>query len=249
MSALNDQRERADKVLVAGGYFSSRASAQAAIEAGGVRVNGRVISRASEKISLAARIEAEPAHPWVSRAGVKLAHGLDVFEVDVAGVRCLDIGASTGGFTDVLLRRGAASVVAVDVGRDQLHASLRDDARVTSLEGTDARALTAAQAGQPHLIVCDASFIALEKLLAVPLSHTAPGAVLVALFKPQFQVGRENIGKGGIVRDGDATARAEAAFVAWLGAEGWHVAGRADSPIKGGDGNAERLIHAVKAAA
>lgn len=248
MSALNNKRDRADKVLVAGGYFPSRASAQAAIEAGGVRVNGRLISRASEKISPSAKIEAVAAHPWVSRAGVKLAHALDVFEISVAGLHCLDIGASTGGFTDVLLSRGAVSVVAVDVGRDQLHAKLRDDARVTSLESTDARGLTAAQTGEPQLIVCDASFIALEKLLSTPLSLAAGGAQLVTLFKPQFQVGRAHVGKGGIVTNRDATQAAETAFVDWLAAEGWQVQERADSPIKGGDGNAERLIYAVRTA-
>lgn len=243
MSSIN---ERADKVLVALGHYESRAAAQAAIAAGMVMVSGRVLKKPSEKISPDQRIEAQRAHPFVSRAGLKLDHGLNMFGVDVVGAQCLDIGASTGGFTQVLLSRGAASVVAVDVGRDQLHASLREDARVTSLEGRDARALTADMVGAPSIVVCDASFISLHKLLPVPLALAGEGARLVTLFKPQFEVGRENVGKGGIVSDAAAVARAEDAFVDWLNGQGWRVEGRADSPIKGGDGNAERLIYAVR---
>ncbi|MEM9570872.1 MAG: TlyA family RNA methyltransferase [Pseudomonadota bacterium] len=244
---MTEKLERIDKVLVAAGHFDSRASAQAAIAAGKVKVGGRVVSKASEKIAQSARIEAEAEHPWVSRAGLKLAHALDVFQVDPSGWACLDVGASTGGFTEVLLANGARSVVAVDVGRDQLHPRLQNDARVRSLEGTDARALTQEIIGPaPQLIVCDASFISLHKLLSVPLSLAADGALLIALFKPQFEVGREKIGKGGIVRDQMATKQAEQAFVAWLAEQGWRVEARADSPIKGGDGNAERLICAVR---
>ena len=243
---MNGKLDRADKVLVALGHFESRSAAQAAIAAGRVRVTGKVLAKPSEKIGFDQRIEAELAHPWVSRAGLKLAHGLDAFGVDVTGLHCLDIGASTGGFTEVLLSRGAASVVAVDVGRDQLHERLRDDARVASLEGTDARNLTRDMVGEPAILVCDASFISLHKLLAVPLGLAAAGARLVTLFKPQFEVGREHVGKGGIVSDKAATARAESAFVAWLSEQGWRVEGQADSPITGGDGNAERLIWARK---
>lgn len=243
-----DKLERIDKVLVAAGHFESRASAQAAIAAGKVKIGGRLVTKASEKIAATAKIEAEAEHPWVSRAGVKLAHALTAFEIDPSGWTCLDVGASTGGFTEVLLAKGARSVVAVDVGRDQLHARLRDDARVTSLEGTDARALTQELIGPaPQLIVCDASFISLHKLLSVPLSLAADQASLIALFKPQFEVGRENIGKGGIVSDHAATEQAELAFVAWLAAQGWQVHARKDSPIKGGDGNAERLVFATRA--
>ena len=241
-----EKLDRADKILVALGHFDSRSAAQAAIAAGTVRVSGRVLSKPSEKISSTARIEAKPEHPWVSRAGLKLAHALDVFDVDPRGAHCLDVGASTGGFTEVLLANGAVSVVAVDVGRDQLHPKLREDARIHSLEATDARQLTAAQVGSPNLIVCDASFISLHKLLAVPLSFANEGAKLIALFKPQFEVGRAHVGKGGIVTDATATARAEAGFVDWLADQGWIVQARADSPIKGGDGNAERLIYAVR---
>ncbi|MEL7110543.1 MAG: TlyA family RNA methyltransferase [Pseudomonadota bacterium] len=240
-----EKLDRADKILVALGHFESRAAAQAAIAAGKVTVSGRVLKKASEKISQDAKIEAEREHPWVSRAGLKLAHALDVFEVDPAGLNCLDIGASTGGFTEVLLSRGAASVIAVDVGRDQLHPRLLADARVVSFEATDARDLKVEQLPYtPRLIVCDASFISLHKLLSVPLFLAAPDARLITLFKPQFEVGRAQIGKGGIVKNPAAVAQAEANFTDWLEAQSWCVVGQTDSPITGGDGNAERLIYA-----
>ena len=246
---MSAKLDRADKVLVALGHFDSRAAAQAAIAAGKVSVAGRVLSKSSEKISPEARIVAEPEHPFVSRAGLKLAHALERFGVDPSGKSCLDIGASTGGFTEVLLAHGAASVIAVDVGRDQLHVRLQDHPRVTSLEATDARRLSAdLLSPPPDLIVCDASFISLHTLLGVPLGLAVKQAALIALFKPQFEVGRAHVGKGGIVTDLAATARAEQAFVAWLADQGWQVEARADSPIKGGDGNAERLIYAVKTA-
>ena len=238
--------DRADRILIARGVFESRTAAQAAIAAGKVKVAGRVLTKPSEKIALDAKIEAEPEHPWVSRAALKLAHALDVFAIDPAGLHCLDVGASTGGFTEVLLSRGAAHIVAVDVGRDQLHARLRGRDEIQSLEGTDARNLTAELVGKPQLVVCDASFISLHKLLSVPLSLAAEEARLIALFKPQFEVGRAHIGKGGIVSDAAIATRAEAAFVTWLEEQGWQVEAQTDSPIKGGDGNAERLIYAVK---
>lgn len=241
-------KERADKLLVQLGHFESRASARAAIEAGGVIASGVVVKRASQMLSPDEPIEAVPAHPYVSRGGLKLAHGLDVFGVDPAGRVCLDIGASTGGFTDVLLQRGAAHIVAVDVGRDQFHVSLAQDPRVRSLEAQDARTLTPEMLGQPpSLLVCDASFISLEKLLAVPLSLAADKAEFVGLFKPQFEVGRENIGKGGLVTDIAAANRAAEAFADWMAGQGWPVRGWTDSPIRGGDGNAERLFHAIRA--
>ena len=246
MSAVIEKLDRADKILVALGHFESRSAAQAAIAAGLVRIGGRVLSKPSEKISSMAKIEAELEHPWVSRAGLKLAHALEVFAVNPNRWHCLDIGASTGGFTDVLLARGAISVVAVDVGTDQLHQRLRNDDRVISMERTDARSLTSEQVGAPDLIVCDASFNSLHKLLAKPLSLARKSATLIALFKPQFEVGRAHIGKGGIVTDREATARAEAVFVDWLHDQGWAVRARAERPIKGGDGNAERLIYAVR---
>lgn len=242
-----DKLDRADKILVSLGHFDSRSAAQAAIAAGKVRVRGRVLTKASEKISSTAAIVAEAEHPWVSRAGLKLAHALDVFDVDPQGLNCLDVGASTGGFTQVLLENGAAHVVSVDVGRDQFHASLRGDRRITLLEGTDARALTPELVrAPPALLVCDASFISLHKLLSVPLSLAAERASLIALFKPQFEVGRENVGKGGIVSDATATSRAEEAFIAWLETQAWTVRAAINSPIKGGDGNAERLIFAER---
>ena len=241
---MSQKLDRADKVLVALGHFESRASAQAAIAAGKVLVSGKVLGKASEKISPEAKIIAEPEHPWVSRAGLKLAHALSEFDINVRDLLCLDIGASTGGFSEVLLANGAANVIAVDVGRGQLHPRIASDSRVTSLESTDARHLTAGLVGSPEIIVCDASFISLHKLLEVPLSLAAENAALIALFKPQFEVGREHVGKGGIVSDADATARAEQVFVDWLDKQGWAVQARIDSPIKGGDGNAERLVWA-----
>ncbi|MCZ4298272.1 TlyA family RNA methyltransferase [Henriciella marina] len=240
--------ERLDKALVTQGYFDSRSAAQAAVAAGTVLVNGRPANKTSQMIGPSDRLEAEPAHPYVSRGGLKLAHALDVFGVDPAGRHCLDVGASTGGFTDVLLQRGAAHVVAVDVGRGQLHERIACDPRVTSYEATDARSLTSAMVGEaPSLVVCDASFISLAKLLEASLSLAGQGAELVTLFKPQFEVGREFVGKGGLVTDGAAVKRAEAAFCDWLSDMKWAVSAKTDSPIRGGDGNAERLIHAVKA--
>ena len=238
---------RLDVELVQRGLAPSRAQAREAIETGKVTVNGVLATKAGQVVSDGALIEAIPLHPWVSRGGIKLAHALDVFKVDPAGRHCLDIGSSTGGFTDVLLSRGARRVVAVDVGSGQLHPRLRDDPRVISLETTDARSLAPdAIIEPPTLLVCDASFIGLAKLLAVPLSLAAPDARLVALFKPQFEVGRENIGKGGIVTDLAATDAAAQALTAWLEQAGWAVEAWTDSPIAGGDGNRERLFLAAR---
>ena len=240
-------KDRADRLLVSLGLFDSRARARAAIEAGQVRANGQVIEKPSQAISSEAVIEAAPAHPYVSRGGLKLAHGLDEFGIDPHGRQCLDIGASTGGFTDVLLRRGATHITAVDVGRAQLHADVAGDARVLNLEGTDARNLSADMLpAAPDLLVCDASFIALEKLLTVPLSLAAPHAEFVGLFKPQFQVGRSNIGKGGIVANPAASNLAAERFSDWMAAQGWPVRSWTASPVLGGDGNPERLFHAVR---
>ena len=238
---------RLDVELVQRGLAPSRAQAREAIETGKVTVNGVLATKAGQVVSDSALIEAIPLHPWVSRGGIKLAHALDVFKVDPAGRHCLDIGSSTGGFTDVLLSGGARRVVAVDVGSGQLHPRLRDDPRVISLETTDARSLAPdAIIEPPTLLVCDASFIGLAKLLVVPLSLAAPDARLVALFKPQFEVGRENIGKGGIVTDLAATDAAAQALTAWLEQAGWAVEAWTDSPIAGGDGNRERLFLAAR---
>lgn len=241
-------RERADVLLVARGLFESRAAARAAIEASRVLADGEPVQRPSQKLAADAVIEAVPAHPFVSRGGVKLAHALDVFGIDSAGRVCLDLGASTGGFTDVLLQREAAHVVCVDVGRGQLHRKIAADPRVSALEGRDARSLEAADLPEaPSLVICDVSFIGLEKLLAVPLGLAAPNAEAAVLFKPQFQVGRAHVGRGGIVRDAAAIGEARQAFAAWASGEGWQVAGETESPITGGDGNREWLLHLVRA--
>ena len=236
---------RLDVELVQRGLMASRAQARAAIEAGKVLVDGAVAGKPGLLVTSSSVILAEPAHPWVSRGGVKLAHALDVFGVDPSGRACLDVGASTGGFTDVLLSRGARRVVAVDTGRDQLHPKLRGDARVVSLESTDARELTAAMVGEaPSLIVVDASFIGLAKLLARPLELSADKAQLVGLFKPQFEVGPAHVGRGGIVSDQAAVERAAEEFAVWLAGRGWPIDAWTLSPITGGDGNVERLFHA-----
>lgn len=240
-------RERADKQLVTRGFFESRSAARAAIEAGKVTADGVPVTKANQLLDLEANILAEAAHPYVSRGGLKLAYALDLWpDIRVEGRYCLDIGASTGGFTDVLLQRGAAHVLAVDVGTGQLHPKIANDPRVTSLEQTDARDLTAKQVDGVGLIVCDASFIALEKLLGPVLQHVGEivPCDLVLLFKPQFQVGRKNIGKNGIVSSAEAAIEAEIQFKAWLASQGAIVIKTADSPIPGGDGNRERLIWA-----
>lgn len=236
-------KKRADTHLVDEGYFDTRARARAAIEAGRVRADGEPVTKPAQKIAPDAVIEAEPAHPYVSRAALKLEAALDRFGVDPSGQVCLDVGASTGGFTQVLLQRGAARVYAVDVGRGQLHPALRADPRVVNLEATDARTLTPDLIETaPGLIVCDASFIGLSKVLAVPLSLAAPSATLVTLFKPQFEVGRENVGKGGIVKDPAAVEEARERVTAFLDAAGWPVEDEIESPILGGDGNQEYVL-------
>jgi 23S rRNA (cytidine1920-2'-O)/16S rRNA (cytidine1409-2'-O)-methyltransferase len=236
-------RQRADLVLVARGLAESRAKARAAIEAGGVRADGEAVARASDLIAEDAALEVEPAHPWVSRGGVKLARALDAFGVDPAGRVCLDVGASTGGFTDVLLARGASRVFAVDVGRGQLHPRLRDDARVAAFEATDGRALTRAQiSASPSLIVCDVSFISAAKALATPLSLASPQCDLVVLIKPQFEAG-PGAGKRGVLDESDARAAAAAAITALDGLCDFEHVATIDSPIRGGDGNLELLAH------
>lgn len=242
---MDAEIDRADKILVQLGHFDSRAAAHAAIAAGNVNVNGSPVTKPSQKIAASAHITARPVHAYVSRGALKLVHAIETFKIAVKGRTCLDIGASTGGFSQVLLQAGARRVVAVDVGHGQLHKSLADEPRLVGLERTDARALTADQLGTaPNLIVCDASFISLHKLLPTPLSLAALNAELICLFKPQFEVGRAHIGKGGIVTDTAAITVAEDRFCAWLAAQDWRVRARIDSPIAGGDGNAERLIWA-----
>ena len=244
-------KSRADLALVELGFFESRAKARAAIEAGLVRVDGVVLKKPSDQISDDAAIEATAPHPWVSRAGLKLVGGLEAFDIDPSGRLCLDVGSSTGGFTQVLLARGAAKVVSIDVGHDQLHHSLRGDKRVLSLEGTDARLLTRALladhgiSNAPTLIVCDASFISLKLVLPAALSLCEAGAELVALIKPQFEAGRERVKKG-IVRDEAVHAEVCATIAGWLTDLGWQVKGLVPSPIEGGDGHRDFLVSATR---
>lgn len=238
------ERMRADVALVARGLFETRARAQDAIAAGLVTADGKPVRKASEVIASTAVLTAEPAHPWVSRGGVKLSAALDHFGFDPAGLLCLDIGSSTGGFTQVLLERGAARVVAVDVGRDQLHPRLRGHPRLDSREATDARSLRADDLpGAPALITFDVSFIPLRLVLESILPLAAPGAAAVALVKPQFEAGKHHL-KRGIVRDPAVHAAVCDAAAAAVVAQGWTVAGLVPSPIAGGDGNLEFLLGA-----
>jgi len=238
----------ADVVLVERGLFDSRAKARAAIEAGGVSVAGRVLSKPSELIEADADIAAVAAHPYVGRGALKLVHALDLWPVQVQGRTVVDVGASTGGFTEVCLLRGAARVYAVDVGRGQLHAKLAGDPRVVGLEGVDARTLDPQLIPvAPDLIVTDVSFIGLAKALPAALALAAGGADLVALVKPQFEVGPEHVGKGGLVKDEAARRRALDEVAAFLSASRWAVREVADSPIAGGDGNLEYLLWAQRA--
>ncbi|MBV9584474.1 MAG: TlyA family RNA methyltransferase, partial [Alphaproteobacteria bacterium] len=238
-------KRRADQLLVEQGLAESRAKAQALILAGLVSAAGKRIDKPGT--TLAENTELTLAgrdHPWVSRGGVKLAFALDHFNIDPSGVLALDIGASTGGFTDVLLSRGAARVHAVDVGRGQLAWKLRQDPRVVVHEGTNARYLSRGEIPEPvDLVTCDASFIGLATVLPATLALTAERVQLVALIKPQFEAGPGEVGKGGVVRD-PAIHRAVCERIAgWLGAQpGWHVAGIAESPITGPAGNREFLI-------
>ena len=186
-------------------------------------------------------------YPWVSRGGLKLNHGLNYFCIDMLGATCLDIGASTGGFTDVLLARGAKNVYAIDVGYGQLDWKLRQDDRVVVLESTNARYLTAEDIPEEaDIVVCDASFIGLEKVLPASLARAKPSAMLIALIKPQFQAGRKDVSKGGVVRDPDVHARVCREVEDWLAKIGWAVLGISESPIKGPKGNTEFLIAACR---
>jgi 23S rRNA (cytidine1920-2'-O)/16S rRNA (cytidine1409-2'-O)-methyltransferase len=242
-------KRRADQLLVEQGLAESRAKAQALILAGLVSVAGRRVDKPGTSLAEDAELTlAGRDHPWVSRGGVKLAFALDHFAIDPSEVIALDIGASTGGFTNVLLAKGAARVHAVDVGRGQLAWKLRQDPRVVVHEAVNARYLSRAEIAEPiDLVTCDASFIGLATLLPAPLALAAESAALIALIKPQFEAGPGDVGKGGVVRD-PAIHRAVCERVAaWLGAQpGWHVVGIADSPITGPAGNREFLIYARK---
>ena len=245
------EKRRADQLLVERGLAESRARAQALILAGLVSADGRRVDKPGEALPVAVPLAlAGPDHPWVSRGGVKLAHALDHFAVTVAGAVALDVGASTGGFADVLLARGARRVYAVDVGHGQLAWKLRQDPRVVVRERTNARMLSRAEIPEPiDLITVDASFIGLAILLPAPFALAAEEARLLALIKPQFEAGRAAVGKGGVVRD-PAVHRAVCERVAaWIaGQPGWTVVGVVASPIEGPAGNREFLLHAVREA-
>ena len=216
--------------------------------AGAVFSGERKLAKAGEMLAQDAAVEVRGKdHPWVSRGGIKLAHGLDHFGFDVTGAVALDVGSSTGGFTDVLLSRGAAKVYAVDVGTNQLAWKLRQDPRVVVHEQTSARGLDRRIVPEPvDIVVCDASFIGLAKVLEAPLKLAKPDAKLVALIKPQFEAGREEVGKGGVVRDPAVHERVCAEAQAWVESQGWTVLGIVPSPITGPEGNVEFLLGATK---
>ena len=242
---------RIDHLLAERGLAESRTRAQALILAGLVFVGERKVAKAGELVAADAPLDVRGRdHPWVSRGGIKLAHGLDHFDWDVTGSVAIDVGSSTGGFTDVLLTRGAVRVYAVDSGTNQLAWKLRQDPRVVVHERTSARTLTAAHIPEKvDLIVCDASFIGLTKVLEVPLTFAKPVARLLALVKPQFEAGRDEVGKGGVVRDPAVHDRVCAAAAAWVAAQpGWAVVGIERSPIVGPEGNVEFLLAGERSA-
>ena len=244
---MKPAKQRLDVALVERGLVESRAKAQALILAGLVFSGEQRVDKAGANVAADQPLEVRGAeHPWVSRGGIKLAHGLDHFAIDPTALTALDVGASTGGFTDVLLSRGAARVYAVDVGHGQLAWKLRNDPCVVVLEKTNARHLARAQVPEPvDLVVCDASFIGLETVLPAPLALARPGARLVALIKPQFEVGPDRVGKGGVVRDPALHTEVCARIAAWLPTQGWTVLGITESPIRGPEGNVEFLIAAA----
>jgi 23S rRNA (cytidine1920-2'-O)/16S rRNA (cytidine1409-2'-O)-methyltransferase len=241
-------KQRIDQLLVSRGLAESRARAQALVMAGLVFVGERKIDKPGQQVAEDAAIDVRGRdHPWVGRGGVKLAHAIEHFGLDPKGAVAMDIGSSTGGFTEVLLEHGAEHVFAVDVGTNQLAWKLRQDSRVTVLEQTNARALTAAQIDRPcDWVVCDASFIGLAKVLEVPLRLAAERCTIVALIKPQFEVRREEVGKGGIVRDPALHERVCGEVREWLEAGRWTILGITESPITGTEGNVEFLVAACR---
>lgn len=240
-------RTRLDQLLVARGLAESRSRAKAAIEAGRVTVDGEPAKTASQNVSDDTVVTYAEAHQWVGRGALKLDHALTLWPVEVEGRTVLDVGASTGGFTEVCLARGAARVFAVDVGSGQMHARVAADPRVVNLEQTDARHLTPDLIPHaPQLIVCDASFIGLAKVLPTALDLAAPGADLVTLVKPQFEAAGPGQSKKGVVKDPAARQAALSSVSEWLEAQGWSVQATAESPITGGDGNVEFLLWAKR---
>ena len=242
---------RLDQYLVKNGQFESRSRAKEAIKSGRVKVDGNRVTKSGFKVGEFAEVTAKAVHPYVSRGGLKLAGALKTFGLNPSGKTCLDVGASTGGFTDVLLRGGAAHVYAVDVGQGQLHDSLQNRDDVTMMEQTDARDLTPDMFSRGlDMIVCDASFISLAKLLGPALAIPKAGAQLITLVKPQFEVGKDAVGKGGIVTSEVDALQALSDVSAWVSTQGWHVEDTTESPIKGGSrggqGNKEFLLYAVK---
>jgi 23S rRNA (cytidine1920-2'-O)/16S rRNA (cytidine1409-2'-O)-methyltransferase len=241
-------KQRADQILVDRGLAESRTRAKALIMAGLVFAATRKVEKPGQTFPDDVAIDVRGRdHPWVSRGGIKLAHGFNHFGWDVTGAVAIDVGSSTGGFTDVLLSKGAARVYAIDSGTNQLAWKLRQDDRVVVHEQTSARILTDAHIPESvDLIVCDASFIGLTKVLERPLTFTKPVARALALIKPQFEAGREEVGKGGVVRDGAVHARVCAAVASWFEVQEWRVAGIVESPITGPEGNVEFLIAAIR---
>lgn len=241
---------RLDNLLLARGLATSRTGAQALVMAGLVFAGGRRLEKPGQTVAADIDLEVRGRpHPWVSRGGVKLAHGLTHFGISPEGRVCLDVGSSTGGFTDVLIQGGAKRVYAVDVGRGQLDWQLRQNPRVVVLEQVNARRLSREQVPEPvGLIVCDASFIGLETVLPAPMELAAPDADLVALIKPQFEVGKDQVGKGGVVRDAELREAVCRRIEGWLEAQAWNVRGTTPSPMLGPKGNREFLIAARRGA-
>ena len=241
-------KSRADRFLLQHGYAASRAQARAAIEAGNVGADGLVVGKPAQMLREGARVEYAPAHPYVSRGALRLAAALDRFCVSPRNCVCLDLGASTGGFTQMLLERGAARVYAVDVGHGQMDAALTSDRRILSLEGINARYLSRTHIPEPvDAIVADVSFISLKLVLPPALRFARRHAWLVALVKPQFESGRTGIDRNGIVREVSVREKAVAGIAQWLARQGWPVEATMESPIAGGSGNREYLVAARRA--
>ncbi|NVE94202.1 TlyA family RNA methyltransferase [Altererythrobacter lutimaris] len=246
--AKKPEKQRIDQMLVERGLAESRTRAQALIMAGLVFSGETKLAKPGQQLAEDAPLDVRGRdHPWVSRGGIKLAHAIEHFDLDPAGAIAMDIGSSTGGFTDVLLQHGAAHVFAVDSGTNQLAWKMRQDKRVTVLEQTSARILTAQQIDKPcNWVVCDASFIGLAKVLERPLQLAAPQCQLVALIKPQFEVGRDEVGKKGVVSDPALHSRVCSGVREWLEKSGWKIQGIVQSPITGPEGNVEFLISASR---